>query len=62
VRLWDLDRSPPRSQAITLFRPDHDFIRAIALTPEGRHLVTGNSDGTIYILRLAKVGEVFRVP
>jgi hypothetical protein len=29
--------------------------------PEGQHFVTANSDGTIYVLRLAKLGEVFRV-
>jgi WD40 repeat protein len=62
VRLWDPDTKPPRSQPIVLFPPGQKSIHAIALTPEGRHLVTANTNGTIYVLRLAKVGEVFRVP
>jgi hypothetical protein len=35
---------------------------AAALTPEGRHLITANPDGSIYILRPTGRDEVFRVP
>jgi WD40 repeat protein len=62
VRLWDPDGNPPSSQAIVLFLPRQGVIQDIALSPEGRHLLLANSDGTIWVLRLAKVGEVFRAP
>ncbi|MCI0459419.1 MAG: WD40 repeat domain-containing protein, partial [Gemmataceae bacterium] len=62
VRLWDPDTNPPQFRTIALFPPGRGAIHSIALSPEGRHVVTGNGDGTIYVLRLAKVGEVLRVP
>jgi WD40 repeat protein len=62
VRLWDPDGNPPSSQAIVLFLPRQGAVQDIALSPEGRHLVAANSDGTISVLRLAKLGEVFRAP
>ena len=34
----------------------------LALTPEGRNLITGNPDGTLYVLRLAPPGTVFPTP
>jgi hypothetical protein len=37
-------------------------MHGIALTPEGRYLATANPDGTVHVLRLARRGEVFRVP
>jgi hypothetical protein len=43
-----------------LFLPRQGTIQDIALSPEGRHLVAANSNGPITVLRLAKVGEVFR--
>jgi hypothetical protein len=33
----------------------------IAFSPEGRHLAVCNPNGAVYILRLAKRGEVFKV-
>jgi WD40 repeat protein len=62
VRLWDPDGDPPSSQAVVLFPPRQGAIQGIALSPEGRHLVAANSGGTIWVLRLAKLGEVFRAP
>jgi WD40 repeat protein len=59
VRLWDPDANPPRCQTIVLFPPGQGSLRSIALTPEGRYLATGNSDGTISVLRLAPRGTVF---
>jgi WD40 repeat protein len=61
VPLWDPDANPTRSSAIVLFAPGKGLIHSIAFMPEGQHFVTANSDGTIYVLRLAKLGEVFRV-
>ena len=31
------------------------------MTPEGRYLATANPDGTVYVLRLARQGEVPRL-
>jgi hypothetical protein len=47
---------------IVLFLTWQGAIQDIALSPEGRHLVAGNSDGTISVLRQAKPGEVLRAP
>jgi WD40 repeat protein/serine/threonine protein kinase len=56
VRLWDPD--PPRGksalkQTIQL-GPPGGLIRKVRFTPEGRHLVTLNGNGTVYVLRLAE--------
>jgi len=49
VRLWSLDRQkPPRT--IQLYAGKQE---QLAFTPEGRHLVTANEDGSIFVLRLA---------
>jgi hypothetical protein len=61
VRLWDMDADPPRCQVLRVIPPNVRWLHAIAFTPEGRHLAVGNPDGTVYVLRLAKPGEVFRV-
>jgi hypothetical protein len=45
-----------------LFPRGQETIQDVAMSPEGRHLMTANADGTIYVLRLAKKGEVSRVP
>jgi WD40 repeat protein/serine/threonine protein kinase len=37
-------------------------VNAVALTPEGRYLVTANEYGTLSILRLGSRGEVFPMP
>jgi serine/threonine protein kinase/WD40 repeat protein len=62
VRLWDFGPAVPRRRAVAVFEPNAHGIEAVALAPEGRHLVTANSDGTITILRLAKAGAVSRAP
>jgi WD40 repeat protein len=59
VRLWDLAGKLPRSKAIAL---GATRISALALSPEGRYLATANEDGSIYVLRLAEPGTVFRLP
>src|SRR5262249_3698313 len=61
VRLWDPRSTPPRAKALTLF-PPNTWMHGIALSPEGRYLATTNTDGTVYVLRLAAPGEVYEVP
>jgi WD40 repeat protein len=56
VRLWDVSATPPRFRPLQL-RPG---MCSVALTPEGRHLIATNPDGTIFVLRLARLGEVFQ--
>jgi WD40 repeat protein len=62
VQLWDFSHVPPKRHAVTASAARIQGIDAVAFSPEGRHLVTGNADGTIAILRLARKGEVFRAP
>ena len=35
---------------------DLDFLQ-VAFTPDGRHLITANGNGTIYVLRLKEFGS-----
>jgi WD40 repeat protein len=62
VLLWDVTATPPRCKVLRLFPPGTRWLLCVALTPEGRYLATANPDGTVYVLRLAKQGEVFQVP
>jgi WD40 repeat protein len=62
VRLWDFGHPMPRQRVVPVFERDVHSIEAIAFSPEGRHLVTANPDGTIAIFRLAGRGSVFRIP
>ena len=62
VRLWDARGNPPRSRALRVLPPNAGWLHGVALTPEGRHVVTANPDGTISVLRLARPGEVYEVP
>jgi WD40 repeat protein/serine/threonine protein kinase len=61
VRLWDMTAAPPRCKVLRLFPPGTRWLAGVALTPEGRYLATANPDGTVYVLRLARPGEVFQV-
>ena len=61
VRLWDITGASPWSRAIPVIEPNIKWLHSIALSPEGRHLAVANPDGTVYLLRLAKQGEVLRV-
>jgi WD40 repeat protein/serine/threonine protein kinase len=60
VQLWDMTARPPRNKRLPIlfWGP---ALRGVALTPEGRFLATANPDGTIYVLKLAERGDVFRV-
>jgi WD40 repeat protein len=62
VRLWDTSGDRPRSKALAVIPPNVRWLHGIALSPEGRHLAVTNPNGTIYVLRLTKPGEVFTVP
>jgi WD40 repeat protein len=62
LRLWDVTTDPPRTRQIRLFPSGVQWLDDLAFTPEGRYLATANPDGTVYILRLARRGEVFQVP
>jgi WD40 repeat protein/serine/threonine protein kinase len=62
VLLWDMTAAPPRCKVLRLFPSGTRWLASVALTPEGRYLATANPDGTVYVLRLAKPGEVFHVP
>jgi WD40 repeat protein/serine/threonine protein kinase len=54
VRLWN-PRTGLEQRTLEL-GPSGGHIWKVAFTPEGRHLVTANRNGTIYVLRLAAVG------
>jgi WD40 repeat protein len=62
VRLWDMTGSPPRPKVLPIISSDLARLHDIALSPEGRYLATANPDGSVYLLRLARPGEVFGVP
>lgn len=59
IRLWNFDDKPEQQQVIQLYPPNTSWLHGLAFSPDGRHLATGNPDGTISILRLAKPGELF---
>jgi WD40 repeat protein len=62
IRLWDLGSEQPRSRVLPVLPPGMTWLHGIALSPEGRHLAVTNPNGTVYVLRLAKRGEVVEVP
>ena len=47
VRLWNVVNGEKRREWQLAEEP-----RALAFAPDGRHLAIGNSDGTLYLLRL----------
>jgi WD40 repeat protein len=59
VRLWDLHGKEQRAKVLSVVPPNIPYLHSMALSPEGRHLAVCNPNGTVYILRLAKPGEVF---
>jgi WD40 repeat protein len=62
VRLWDPGGSPLRGKVIRIAPPRTPGQCSFALSPEGRHLAVSHPNGTIYLLRLAPLGQVFRLP
>ncbi len=56
VRLWD--RTGGASGVRTIGPgPFGGGVRAVAFTPDGRHLLTANANGTVYVLRVESVPE-----
>jgi hypothetical protein len=56
IRLWDLTTGKP--EAVIRLNPGVQFIDQVAYSPDGRHLATANSNGTVYILRLAAPAQI----
>jgi WD40 repeat protein len=59
VRLWD-PSNPEQCKVLQVFPPKTYHLHGLAITPEGRYLATANPDGTVYVLKLADPGVVFR--
>ena len=53
---------PGRIREIRLFARPTPWLQDVAFTPDGRHVLTVNPDGTMAVLRLAPRGEAYRVP
>jgi serine/threonine protein kinase len=62
VRLWDPGATPLRGREVRVVRRGSAGPYPIALSPEGRHLAVSHPNGTIYVLRLAPPGTVYRLP
>ena len=60
IRLAEIRADLFQNKTFGLF-PKGGPILKVAFTPEGRYLATANPDGTVYILKLAELGEVFQV-
>ena len=58
VRIWDANGGELR-ETLRLAPTGYSgtSIRTIAFTPDSRHLLAGNSNGTIYVLRIENRGE-----
>src|SRR5262249_50590094 len=56
VQVWDLGQTPPQRQTWRLF-PYGNWVPEVVFSPEGRHLVTGNQDGTLHVYRLGPPGK-----
>jgi WD40 repeat protein len=56
VYLWDPEFFR-KDRLLRLNLPFSGGVREVLFTPDGRHLLTRNSDGTVYVLRLADQGE-----
>jgi serine/threonine protein kinase len=55
IRLWDLSTGEPGK--VIRLSPAVPNIDQIAFSPDGRHLATANSTGTVYILRVSDSSE-----
>ena len=62
VSIWEPDAPLEQPQLVKSLQiaPRGVPIRAIAVTPEGRHLLTLNNDGTVFVLRLNLVAHAAR--
>ena len=57
IIVWDVESKDKRVIKTVAFGPSGKVIQRIAFTPDGRHLVTANTNATIYIIRLASPGQ-----
>jgi WD40 repeat protein/serine/threonine protein kinase len=65
VRLWDLAGREPCCKVLQVIPgplQDPTWLHDVAFSPEGRYLAVAGPDGSVYVLRLAKEGELFTVP
>jgi WD40 repeat protein/serine/threonine protein kinase len=55
LKFWDVDQPLDRSRPkrVLPLGPSQGWIIEVAVSPDGRHLVTLNGNGTLYVLRLA---------
>ena len=58
LRLWAV----PNGKLIHQFNKEWYCVYGVAFSPEGRYLATANENGTLSLLRLARKGEVDRLP
>jgi WD40 repeat protein/serine/threonine protein kinase len=61
IRLTDTSAATVRFKLVPVAPPTSGIHHALTLTPDGRHVIIGNSNGTISILRVAEVGRVFQI-
>ncbi len=61
--LWDMRAPKAEPRTIRLFpasTKDDEWTHDVIFTPEGRHLIAANPDGTVSVLRLAEIGQVLK--
>lgn len=54
VQFWNVTQNWPKPNVLPIFPSDFNSVMDLTLTPEGRHLITANADGTIFVIRLAR--------
>ena len=52
MRLWNPNKKYGNLLKTFQLAPPGGGIHQVAFTPDGRHLITANGNGTIYVLRL----------
>jgi WD40 repeat protein len=52
IRLWDPEKKYANLTKTIAVGPTGCALHRLAVTPDGRHIVTANGNGTIYVLRL----------
>lgn len=57
VRLWDSETGSPLKGGTLFIGPPGGVINRFDFSPDGRHLVTANQNGTLYVLRLRRLEE-----
>jgi WD40 repeat protein len=63
ILIWDMRSESPEPRRIQLFPVDGKgdaWTHDVLFTPEGRHLIAANHDGTVSVLRLAELGQMIK--